>query len=48
MLRMVLFEVGGLQFNGRTTPVLTSKAFSDEEVPLNYSEVTILQQLRAF
>ena len=40
---MVLFEAGGSQFNGSTTPVLTSKAFSDEGVPLNYSEVTIMQ-----
>ena len=43
MLRMVLFEAGGSQFNGSTTPVLTSKAFSAEEVPLNCREVTILQ-----
>ena len=39
MLRMVLFEAGGLQFNGSATPVLTSKAFADEGVPLNCREV---------
>ena len=43
MLRMVLFEAGDLQFNGSATFGLTSNAFSDEGVPLNYSEVTILQ-----